>query len=290
MGIMSMTGYGKGTKEVDGKKIIVEIRSLNGKGLDLSVRMPSIFRSIEMDIRNIISKSLVRGKVEVSVNIESEAVKSETSIDKTMFKYYFEQLKAISTDIELNLNDQSIVASILKMPDVMQSTKLETNECLNNTLLETVNEAVVAINSFRAQEGKVMIADLLERISLIEEYKNQVAQYEGERVETVKTRIIDGLNSLNIEYDSSRLEQEMIFYIEKLDITEEKVRLQNHLNYFREVAKEENPGKKLGFICQEIGREINTTGSKSNHSEMQKIVVRMKDELEKIKEQSLNIL
>lgn len=287
---MSMTGYGKGTKEVDGKKIIVEIRSLNGKGLDLSVRMPSIFRSIEMDIRNIISKSLVRGKVEVSVNIESEAVKSETSIDKTMFKYYFEQLKAISTDIELNLNDQSIVASILKMPDVMQSTKLETNECLNNTLLETVNEAVVAINSFRAQEGKVMIADLLERISLIEEYKNQVAQYEGERVETVKTRIIDGLNSLNIEYDSSRLEQEMIFYIEKLDITEEKVRLQNHLNYFREVAKEENPGKKLGFICQEIGREINTTGSKSNHSEMQKIVVRMKDELEKIKEQSLNIL
>lgn len=285
-----MTGYGKGTKEVDGKKIIVEIRSLNGKGLDMSVRMPSVYRSLEMDLRNAVSKSLIRGKVEVSVNVESEMAKSETSIDKTMFKYYFNQLKEVSDELGMNLNDQSIVASILKMPDVMQSTKLEVNETQNEALFEALNEAITAINSFRAQEGEVMIADLLERISLIEGYKNEVSKYEQVRIETVKNRITEGLNSLNVEYDSSRLEQEMIFYIEKLDITEEKVRLQNHLNYFREVTKEDNPGKKLGFICQEIGREINTTGSKSNHSEMQKIVVRMKDELEKIKEQCLNIL
>lgn len=290
MSIMSMTGYGKGTREIGGKKIVVEIRSLNGKGLDLSVKMPSSFRQKEMDIRNIVSKELIRGKVEVSVNVESDAMSAATPINKSMFKCYFEQLKSIAQEVDININEQAIISSILRMPDVMQSEKQEIELVHWDALFEALNDAIKELNLFRSQEGEVMIKDLLERISIIEEYKSKIPQYEAERVETVKSRIFDGLNSLKVEFDSSRLEQEMIFYIEKLDITEEKVRLQNHLNYFREVAKEDAPGKKLGFICQEIGREINTTGSKANHNEIQKLVVGMKDELEKIKEQSLNIL
>lgn len=287
---MSMTGYGKGEKVIVGKKIVVEIRSLNGKGLDLSVKMPYGYRQKEMEMRSIVSKSLIRGKVEVMVNVDTDVTSAVTPINKTAFKNFFCQLEDISKDVNININEQSIISTILRMPEVMQSEKKEIEDTEWDALFEALNEAIVNINSFRAQEGNVLITDLLGRLFLIEGYKELIPQYEAVRVETVRNRIFEALGSLKIEFDSSRLEQEMIFYIEKLDITEEKVRLQNHINYFKEVAEEQAPGKKFGFISQEIGREINTIGSKANHIEIQKLVVKMKDELEKIKEQSLNIL
>lgn len=289
--VKSMTGYGKGDKTVGSKNIVVEIRSLNGKGLDLSVRMPSIYKSREMEIRNIISKALVRGKIEVNIYYEMENATTSSPINRAAFKNYYKQLSSISEELGFDVNSGDICSTILRLPDVMQSEREDLTDKEWDALFESVEIAVVNIDNFRIQEGNVLMNDILTRLSVIESCKTEIIPFEIERVEIIKNRIRENIENLGVIIDNNRLEQEMIYYIEKLDITEEKVRLQNHIDYFREVCTtEQAPGKKLGFITQEIGREINTTGSKANNTEIQKIVVRMKDELEKIKEQSLNLL
>ena len=278
--IRSMTGFGKAERLAPNKKFSVEIRSLNSKQLDLSIKMPSAYRSLEPEIRTLATKALQRGKVEIFVTAESTAVETSAHINKEQFRAYVRQLSDALTYAGMEASFDAMMQSVLRMPDVV-STPNET----------AAGEAVARLDDFRLQEGATLIADLLRRVDKIEGYKEEVVPYEKARTETIKARIRENLAQLDVEVDSNRLEQEMIFYLEKLDITEEKVRLQNHCRYFREVAAdEETPGRKLGFIAQEMGREINTMGSKANESNIQILVVKMKDELEKIKEQVLNIL
>ncbi len=293
--IKSMTGYGKAEAGVNGKKITVEVRSLNSKQLDLTVKLPAVYRPAEYDIRAEAAKRLQRGKVDVFVNYETLDGANSVEINPILFRNYCDQLQNLLTENKLEwqpgLMDAAIVPAILRLPEVVQNELGQIPEDELNTLKKTASAAFDSLDRFREQEGAVLMADLLGRIDTIERLKNAVAPYEAPRAEGVKNRIREHIESLQIPLDSNRLEQEMIFYVEKFDITEEKVRLQNHLDYFREVAgKEENPGRKLGFIAQEIGREINTTGSKANQVDIQKLVVQMKDELEKIKEQLLNLL
>lgn len=287
MNIKSMTGFGKGVREIDGKRITVEIRSLNSKQLDLNVKLPTSYRDSEFEIRSIISKALVRGKVDVYINLELIGGKKSLPINVEVVNEYYSQLKGCSID----MSGADYLQTIMRLPEVLMTDRNEAGEQEVVLLFEAVDEAIVNINAFREQEGSVMINDILNRITKIESLKVELLSHEGERMETVKSRLRDSLDKLKQTVDENRFEQELIYYLEKLDITEEKVRLQNHLDYFREVCREEEGvGRKIGFITQEIGREINTTGSKSNHTQMQQIVVQMKDELEKIKEQSLNIL
>ena len=289
--IKSMTGFGKAETQCENKKIIAEIRSLNSKQLDLSVKMPAIYREAEFEIRNLLNKSLQRGKVELFVTVESTEVATAATIDKKLFRAYLCQLNDALTYSGIDASYDALVPAIVKMPNVLATETLSVSDEERSALLKAVGEAVERLNAFREQEGAVLIADLLARVERIEGYKNAVTPFELARTEAIRNRIRENIEKLQIEVDNNRLEQEMIFYIEKLDITEEKVRLQNHCKYFREVAAtEESAGRKLGFIAQEMGREINTMGSKSNDADMQVLVVKMKDELEKIKEQVLNIL
>ena len=293
--IKSMTGYGKAEAVLDHKKITVEIRSLNSKQLDLTVKVPVVYRQSEYEIRNRIGKRLQRGKIDAYVSYEITGDSVPVNIDRKTFTAYFGQIREIAAENGIDWNgsalDAAVVPAVLRLPEVIQNDQQTVSEAETQALKRCVEEAVDHMEQFRIQEGAILIADLLRRIDRIEQLKEEIVPFEKARAETIKTRIRENIESLGIPFDANRLEQEMIYYIEKLDITEEKVRLQNHCKYFREVARgEEAPGRKLGFIAQELGREINTLGSKANEATIQKKVVEMKDELEKIKEQVLNIL
>ncbi|MGB6084130.1 YicC/YloC family endoribonuclease [Moheibacter sp.] len=285
--IQSMTGYGKAVAECSDKKITIEIRSLNSKSLDLNTRLPFLYKEKELDIRKILSEKLQRGKVDFTVNTEATADNKAQQINPEIIKAYINEFKVIVPEA----TDPELLAIVMRLPDVMAFTCKELDEEEWNIFVKLLNEAIQNLNEFRKAEGKVLEQDFIQRIEKIKELLVQVEPFEKERIQTLKDRFTKNLEELSSEYDQNRFEQELIYYLEKLDITEEKVRLKNHCDYFLENLKSnESEGKKLGFICQEIGREINTLGSKSNHSEMQKIVVQMKDELEKVKEQVLNIL
>ena len=290
-----MTGYGKAEAVLDHKKITVEIRSLNSKQLDLTVKVPAVYRQSEYEIRNRIGKRLQRGKIDAYVSYEITGDSVPVNIDRKTFTAYFGQIREIAAENGIDWNgsalDAAVVPAVLRLPEVIQNDQQTVSEAETQALKRCVEEAVDHMEQFRIQEGAILIADLLRRIDRIEQLKEEIVPFEKARAETIKTRIRENIESLGIPFDANRLEQEMIYYIEKLDITEEKVRRQNHCKYFREVARgEEAPGSKLGFIAQELGREINTLGSKANEATIQKKVVEMKDELEKIKEQVLNIL
>lgn len=289
--VKSMTGFGKGEAALRNKKITVEIRSLNSKQLDLSLRLPAVYRQSEYEIRNLIARTIQRGKVDVFVTVESQAVETSAHINREVFREYLRQMNDTLSFSGIDAGYDAILPVIMRLPDVVATEAEAISEEEHAALLAAVEAAAAHLDAFREQEGAILIADLLRRVELIEQYKTEVVPFEKARTETVKARILDNLSKLAVDVDRNRLEQEMIFYLEKLDITEEKVRLQNHCRYFREVAAdEETPGRKLGFIAQEMGREINTMGSKANESNIQILVVKMKDELEKIKEQVLNIL
>lgn len=290
--IQSMTGYGKATAEFEGKKINVEIKSLNSKALDLSTRIAPVYREKEMEIRNLIAKTLERGKVDFSIWIEKEAADTATPINAGIVESYCKQIKAISETTGIPLPADWFTV-LLRMPDVM--TKVDIQELSEeewNVAYAAIQEALEHLVTFRKQEGAALEKKFTEKLDNIAALLKSIEPYEQERVGKIRDRIIDALEkTISVDYDKNRLEQELIYYIEKLDINEEKQRLANHLNYFRETMREgHGQGKKLGFIAQEMGREINTTGSKSNQAEMQNIVVKMKDELEQIKEQVLNVM
>jgi len=282
--VKSMTGFGKGEAALRNKKITVEIRSLNSKQLDLSLRLPAVYRQSEYEIRNLIARTIQRGKVDVFVTVESQAVETSARINREVFREYLRQMNDTLSFSGIDAGYDAILPVIMRLPDVVATEAEAISEEEHAVLLAAVEAAAAHLDAFREQEGAILIADLLRRVELIEQYKTEVVPFEKARTETVKARILDNLSKLAVDVDRNRLEQEMIFYLEKLDITEEKVRLTNHCNYFREVASsEEGAGRKLGFIAQEMGREINTMGSKANEPNIQILVVKMKDELEKIK-------
>ena len=289
--VKSMTGFGKGEAALQNKKITVEIRSLNSKQLDLGLRLPAVYRQSEYEIRNIIARTIQRGKVDVFVTVESQAVETPARINKEVFREYLHQMTDTLAFAGIDADYDAIVPVIMRLPEVVSTETESISDEEHAALIAATEAAAAPLDAFRMQEGAILIADLLGRVDRIESYKEEVVPFEKARTETIKARILDNLEKLQADVDRNRLEQEMIFYLEKLDITEEKVRLANHCRYFREVAAgEEGAGRKLGFIAQEMGREINTMGSKANESNIQILVVKMKDELEKIKEQVLNIL
>ena len=290
--ILSMTGYGKSVAVYNGKKINVEIKSLNSKALDLSTRIAPLFREKEREIRQAIQAKVIRGKVDFAIWVEKDATSDATTINTALAKNYCEQIKSVAAECQIPLPADWFI-TLLRMPDVMSKVEIETLSDEEWVVArKAIDEAIDALVAFRQQEGAALQKKFGEKIDNIEALLKSIEPYEKSRVEKIRTRIVDGLSSIpEVEYDKNRLEQELIYYIEKLDISEEKQRLANQLNYFREtMAEEGGQGKKLGFIAQEMGREINTTGSKSNNAEMQNIVVKMKDELEQIKEQVLNAL
>ena len=289
--VKSMTGFGKGEAALQNKKITVEIRSLNSKQLDLGLRLPAVYRQSEYEIRNIIARTIQRGKVDVFVTVESQAVETPARINKEVFREYLHQMTDTLAFAGIDADYDAIVPVIMRLPEVISTETESISDEEHAALIAATEAAAARLDAFRMQEGAILIADLLGRVDRIESYKEEVVPFEKARTETIKARILDNLEKLQADVDRNRLEQEMIFYLEKLDITEEKVRLANHCRYFREVAAgEEGAGRKLGFIAQEMGREINTMGSKANESNIQILVIKMKDELEKIKEQVLNIL
>ena len=290
--IQSMTGYGKAMAAYKDKKIHVEVKSLNSKALDLSTRIAPVYREREMEIRQTVAKVLVRGKVDVSIWIEKEAGSDAVPINGALVQNYYEQIRAIASQCGIP-EPQDWWVSLLRLPDVTARTEMEElSDEEWNTVRGVIDEALNAITAFRIQEGAALERKFTEKIDNIAALLDSIEPYEKARVEKIRGRIVEGLKAIpEADYDKNRLEQELIYYIEKLDISEEKQRLANHLKYFREtMAEPAGQGKKLGFIAQEMGREINTTGSKSNMAEMQNIVVKMKDELEQIKEQVLNAL
>lgn len=289
--IKSMTGFGKGEASFETKKITVELRSLNSKQLDLNIKLPALYRQSETELRNLVAQRLQRGKVDLFVSVESQQVETSAHINREIFREYLRQLNDALAFSGIDADYDAMLPVLMRMPDVVSVEAERVTEEESAALMAAAADAVERLDAFRVQEGAVLIADLLRRVDLIERYREEVVPFEKARTETIRARILDNLSKLGVEVDRNRLEQEMIYYLEKLDITEEKVRLENHCRYFREVAAgEEAPGRKLGFITQEMGREINTMGSKANESNIQILVVRMKDELEKIKEQVLNIL
>lgn len=289
--VKSMTGFGKGEAALQNKKITVEIRSLNSKQLDLGLRLPAVYRQSEYEIRNIIARTIQRGKVDVFVTVESQAVETPARINKEVFREYLHQMTDTLAFAGIDADYDAIVPVIMRLPEVISTETESISDEEHAALIAATEAAAARLDAFRMQEGAILIADLLGRVDRIESYKEEVVPFEKARTETINARILDNLEKLQADVDRNRLEQEMIFYLEKLDITEEKVRLANHCRYFREVAAgEEGAGRKLGFIAQEMGREINTMGSKANESNIQILVVKIKDELEKIKEQVLNIL
>ena len=291
--IQSMTGYGKAVVTFKEKKINVEIKSLNSKALDLSTRIAPLYREKEMEIRQTVAKSLERGKVDFAIWIEKDAVVDAAPINTALVENYYKQIKAISAQTGIP-EPTDWYATLLSLPDV--TTKTDTEELTDEewtVASQVIGQAIDALVAFRKQEGAALQQKFNEKVDNIKHLLSQIEPYEKSRIEKIRQNIIKGLEQIpSADYDKNRLEQELIYYIEKLDISEEKQRLTNHLKYFRETMNEEGHGvgKKLGFIAQEMGREINTTGSKSNQAEMQNIVVKMKDELEQIKEQVLNAL
>ena len=284
--IQSMTGYGKSVIQLPAKKITVEIKSLNSKSIDLNARVPSFYREKELEIRKSISQSLVRGKVDFNLYVEITGEKTSAKVNEVVVRQYMNQLKNV-----VSVDDVELLKMAIKMPDTMKTEREEIDADEFTTILDGVNEALIAINLYRSDEGKVLEDDFKMRINSISELLIEVTDIDSDRIEIVKDRLRKAVGNLKEVVDENRFEQELIYYLEKYDITEEKVRLKNHLNYFKEALdSSDSNGKKIGFICQEIGREINTIGSKSNHAPMQQLVVQMKDELEKIKEQALNVL
>ncbi|MCE5206644.1 MAG: YicC family protein [Porphyromonadaceae bacterium] len=288
---LSMTGYGKAVAVLPNKKVTIEIKSLNSKQFDLFTRLPVIYREKEIALRNALAQRLERGKVDLSMNVEVISRDVSAKIDHHVVGQYYREITGLSEEFSIPLPDDWFLL-LMRLPEVMRQEPEELDEREWETIELAINRAVDELIGFRKQEGEMLTKVLTEKIQLIRSLLVDVDPFEMERIEKIKSRIYEGLNNLEgIEYDKNRFEQEMIYYIEKLDVNEEKTRLAHHLNYFIEtLADTHSQGKKLGFIAQEIGREINTLGSKSNQSGMQRIVVQMKDELEQIKEQILNIL
>ena len=284
--IMSMTCFGKKETQFDDKHISIEVRSLNSKNADINLRTPSYLRELDPEIRKQLAQKMHRGKIDVNLYVEFNGEAAPTSINAAVVKAYMKQLEAIGTSTE-----SERMALALRLPDTLSSEKETLEEAEKKILFELLDAVIKDIQGFRKDEGAVLGKDLRLRLDLIESHLENALKLDPERNIKIEEKLRIALEDLNQEIDANRFEQELIFYLEKFDITEEKVRLQNHLNYFREVMSNDFPnGKKLGFIAQEIGREVNTIGSKANHAELQKIVVQMKDELEKIKEQLLNVL
>nr|WP_315131079.1 YicC/YloC family endoribonuclease [uncultured Flavobacterium sp.] len=285
--IQSMTGFGKATLQLPTKKITVEVKSLNSKGLDLNVRMPSLYREMELGLRNQIALKLERGKVDFSIFIESTAEQTSTKVNVPIVKGYIEQLRAVYA----HADETELMKMAIRMPDTMKIEREEIDENDWIQIQTIIEEALQNILNFRRDEGMSLEKEFQLRIGNIRQYMTEALALDPERVQAIKDRLQTAISELKVNVDENRFEQELIYYLEKLDITEEKVRLTNHLDYFLETINgTEANGRKLGFITQEMGREINTMGSKSNHAQMQKLVVQMKDELEKIKEQVLNVL
>lgn len=288
--INSMTGFGKAESEIGNKKVTVQIKSLNSKQIDINTKLPAIFKELDLKFRRLISDLLIRGKVELSISFETLEGKSNFTIDEALFKSYYNQLSQIAKD--LNESKSDLIGTISKLPDVLRSNAEEFNDKEISSIIDLVKEACLNLIEYRKDEGKALEVDLLERVKCIENALEGALEFENERIAIIKDR----LNQSLLEFKKSntinqdRFEQELIYYMEKYDISEEKVRLKTHCNYFKEIlAEKTSQGKKLGFISQEMGREINTLGSKANHAKMQQKVVEMKDELEKIKEQVLNV-
>ncbi|SCY56686.1 TIGR00255 family protein [Flavobacterium caeni] len=283
-----MTGFGKASLQLPTKKITVEIKSLNSKGLDLNVRMPSAYREMELTLRNELAVKLERGKIDFSIFIEMTGEQTATKINVPIVRSYIAQMREVLGD---GADETELMKMAVRMPDALKTERDEIDDEDWGEIQTVIEEAIKNIQQFRVAEGTALEKEFLHRIANIMTLMNQTVAMDGERIETVKSRLQAAIEELKVTLDENRFEQELIFYLEKYDITEEKVRLENHLNYFIEtLAGSEANGRKLGFITQEMGREINTMGSKSNHSQMQKLVVQMKDELEKIKEQVLNVL
>ena len=287
--IQSMTGYGKTVLQLPTKKVTIEIKSLNSKNLDLNVRIPSYYKEKELTVRKNLAKALVRGKVDFSIYIELTADETATSVNKAVVREYIAQLNGV-----LNLqkdNEMDLLAMAIKMPDALKTEREELDESEWQQIETAIDKAILEIITYRTDEAQSLEEDFKERISNIRKFLEEVKLLDGERIDHVKARLKKAIDELEVEADTNRFEQELIYYLEKLDINEEKVRLENHLNYFLETLKTPSSnGKKLGFIVQEIGREINTMGSKANYAPIQKAVIQMKNELEQIKEQILNVL
>jgi len=283
--IQSMTGYGKINKILSDKKITVEIKSLNSKNLDMNTRIPSVYREKDIEIRKILAKNLMRGKVEFSIYVENTGENASAVINKNIVSGYLEQLK------ELNTGSDDLLAIAMRLPDVLKAEREELNEEEWNEVNTMILEAIEKLQEFRKDEGEALKKDFIIHLDHIQRMLDEILKTDQERLEAVREKLLKAISEIEVNYDENRYEQELLYYLEKLDITEEKVRLGNHLDYFKkELESEVSNGKKLAFISQEIGREINTIGSKANYAPMQKLVVQMKDDLEKIKEQLLNIL
>ena len=286
--ILSMTGYGKAESNTHNKKFTVEIKSLNSKQIDMNVRMPSSYRQKELVIRKLLSSSLGRGKIDCSLFVEHTGIEKTANINAEVVKKYYQDLQKIAQDLD---NTDELMSTVMRMPEVMKVEKEELDPQEWQSIEKLIHEAAQALTQFRKDEGKSLANDFKLRIENIRTLMQSIEKEEHQRVANIRERIVEKLGDLKSTIDENRLEQELIYFLEKLDVTEELVRLSNHLNYFLETMDSSiSEGKKLGFICQEIGREVNTIGSKSNNAEMQQQVVQMKDELEKIKEQILNVL
>lgn len=284
--IQSMTGYGKEIIQLPSKTITIEIKSLNSKSLDLNMRVPSSYREKELEIRDLLAKSLQRGKVDFSLNLEVTGSETSSQLNETVVKKYIGQLANV-----VNGDPVELLKMAVRMPDALKTEREEIDDKEYKTIIEGIDKALKAINKYRTDEGRVLERDFKNRSKTISKLLDEVMVLDPERISSVKDRLRKALAELKEKVDENRFEQELIYYLEKYDITEEKVRLKNHLDYFEEsLNSSDSNGKKLGFITQEIGREINTIGSKANYAPMQQIVVQMKDELEKIKEQALNVL
>lgn len=287
--LQSMTGFGKATASFNGMKVTVEIKTLNSKSFDLYLKVPNYFKEKEVAIRKMLGDQLERGKLEVFVNLENTGETSDYEVNVSLAKKYYASLAQIAD--EVGGTKENLIATVARMPEVLTGKEAELSEEDGKALLTLVQEAIDKLIEFRKQEGESLHSDLQERINAIDHLLGEVPQYEEERIQKIRERMSGALEEIDLNSDANRFEQELIYYIEKLDVSEEKVRLNNHLKYFVETMNQDRAvGKKLGFIAQEIGREINTLGSKAQHAELQKIVVNMKDNLEKIKEQVLNTL
>jgi len=284
--IQSMTGFGKHVEQLPSKKITIELKSLNSKNLDINARMPPSYREKELELRKTIASSLLRGKIDFNLYVEITGDETSAAINEGVVKQYMKQLRSIADGEELKLLEMAV-----RLPDAFKTDKADINEQEYKVIMQSLEQALHKINKFRTEEGKVLEKDFLIRIEEIARLLKEIARIDPERLATIREKLDKAVADLKADVDENRFEQELIYYLEKYDITEEKVRLKNHLDYFSITLKsDDSNGKKLGFICQEIGREINTIGSKANYAPMQQIVVQMKDELEKVKEQMLNVL
>jgi uncharacterized protein (TIGR00255 family) len=286
----SMTGYGKAECLHHNKQIVVEIKSVNSKALDINLRLPTVYRGNESDIRLLLHQVVQRGKVDVFISLEAQHNKAVAEINTDIFKDYYTQLHGLMAELNIEPDKNNMVSAVLRMPDVLKQPVEQLDENEWQSVMTCFTRALGEFDDFRRKEGEIIMQDIAKRITCIGELLRKVDEYEQQRLDVVRQRILASVENLQVNYDKNRFEQELIYYIEKLDITEEKVRLKQHGRFFLDTVKEEASGRKLGFIAQEIGREVNTLGSKANHVDIQKIVVLMKDELEMVKEQLLNVL